>query len=152
MKNLSANDLKSVKAFKRLDVIVYVAVFLTVLALFLSFVIFADKGELKKIEISIDKTVIAVYDFSADELNFSSENIKVVENDKQTLTLSVNNDENVIVIDKIKKHAFIESANCPSQDCVHSKKITKSGESVICVPHKLIIKGTGNGINAPILG
>lgn len=153
MKTLSAKDLKNAKAFRRLDFIIYVFVFITVLALFFGFVVFADDGELKKIEISIDKNVVATYDFTTDNLNVFSDIVKKSD-DGQTLKLFIDDDgnENVIVIEKVKKYVYIESANCRSQDCVHSKKITKSGESVICVPHKLIVKGTGNGINDPILG
>lgn len=36
----------------------------------------------------------------------------------------------------------IES-NCPSQDCVHSGTISRSGESIICLPNRLVIRLAG---------
>lgn len=38
--------------------------------------------------------------------------------------------------------AVLES-NCPSQDCVHSGTISRSGESIICLPNHLVIQLTG---------
>ena len=36
--------------------------------------------------------------------------------------------------------AKIESADCKNQVCVHSAAISKVGETIACLPHKLIIK------------
>lgn len=35
---------------------------------------------------------------------------------------------------------YIEEADCPDKLCVNQGKISKSGESVICLPHKLVVK------------
>ncbi|NLJ70166.1 MAG: NusG domain II-containing protein [Clostridiaceae bacterium] len=34
---------------------------------------------------------------------------------------------------------WIESANCPNQICVKHPKIQYSGETIICLPHQLVI-------------
>lgn len=34
-------------------------------------------------------------------------------------------------------------SGCPSQDCVHSGVISRSGESIICLPNHLVIQLTG---------
>lgn len=34
-------------------------------------------------------------------------------------------------------------SGCPSQDCVHSGTISRSGESIICLPNHLVIQLTG---------
>lgn len=36
-------------------------------------------------------------------------------------------------------------SGCPSQDCVHSGTISRSGESIICLPNRLVIQLTGGG-------
>lgn len=41
-------------------------------------------------------------------------------------------------------YAWIETADCPDELCVKSGKISKSGESIICLPHKLVIRIEGN--------
>ena len=35
------------------------------------------------------------------------------------------------------------SADCPDQICVRSAAITKTGESIICLPHRLVVRITG---------
>lgn len=40
---------------------------------------------------------------------------------------------------KDRKVKIVE-ANCKNQVCVKSKAISKSGESIVCLPHKLIVK------------
>ena len=34
----------------------------------------------------------------------------------------------------------VPQANCHSQVCVHNQPISKKGESIICLPHKLIVE------------
>ena len=35
-------------------------------------------------------------------------------------------------------------ANCPDQICVHQKAISKEGESIVCLPHQIIVTIKGN--------
>lgn len=35
---------------------------------------------------------------------------------------------------------FVESANCKNQVCVKTGKICKKGESIICLPNKVIVE------------
>lgn len=41
-------------------------------------------------------------------------------------------------------YAWIDSANCPDKLCVGFGKISKSGESIVCLPHKLTIRIENN--------
>lgn len=34
----------------------------------------------------------------------------------------------------------ITAASCPDQLCVHQGKISKKGETIVCLPHKLVIE------------
>ena len=34
-------------------------------------------------------------------------------------------------------------SDCPSQDCVHTGKITQAGQQIICLPNRLIVSLTG---------
>lgn len=46
----------------------------------------------------------------------------------------------------------LESA-CPSQDCVASGTVSRSGESIICLPNRLVVQltgGSGSGIDAAL--
>ncbi|MDR1017578.1 MAG: NusG domain II-containing protein [Lachnospiraceae bacterium] len=53
-------------------------------------------------------------------------------------TYKIKDGENVIQI-KDKKVKMIE-ATCPDKICVHHKAISKDGESIICLPHKLVVE------------
>jgi len=35
--------------------------------------------------------------------------------------------------------AYINEADCKNQICVRHKKISKNGESIICLPHKVVV-------------
>ncbi len=37
-------------------------------------------------------------------------------------------------------HADVTDASCPDKVCVHQKQIDKNGESIVCLPNKVIIK------------
>lgn len=45
--------------------------------------------------------------------------------------------ENILEIKDGK--AYVKSANCSNQVCVHSRAISQEGESIICLPHKVNI-------------
>ena len=37
----------------------------------------------------------------------------------------------------------VEHSDCPSQDCVHTGTITRSGQSIVCLPARIIIQLEG---------
>lgn len=47
------------------------------------------------------------------------------------------NGENILLIQN--GTAQMTSANCPNQDCVLHKEISQSNESIVCLPHKVVI-------------
>ncbi|NLY20796.1 MAG: NusG domain II-containing protein [Tissierellia bacterium] len=52
--------------------------------------------------------------------------------------------KNTVIIED--GYVRIRSANCPDQVCVIHKKISKTGETIVCLPNKLVleIKGDNN--------
>ena len=64
---------------------------------------------------------------------------KILNLNKDTeYTQDIMNDYNIIKI-KDKKVSIIES-NCKNQICVNHVSISKVGETIICLPHSLIVK------------
>lgn len=55
-------------------------------------------------------------------------------------TISIN-DTNQLVIKN--GYATMEEADCPDQLCVHQNDISKNGESIICLPNKVIVTVVG---------
>ena len=45
---------------------------------------------------------------------------------------------NIITIKN--REVYMKSSDCPDQICVKQCKIKKHGESIICLPHKLVIR------------
>ena len=55
-------------------------------------------------------------------------------------TLSIESTDGGINLLEIKDGAAsITHANCPDRLCVHQKKIKNQGETLVCLPHKVII-------------
>lgn len=57
--------------------------------------------------------------------------------DAEIIIQSENGGENLLQIQY--GYADVLSANCPNEDCVHQKVISDNGESIICLPHKVVI-------------
>ena len=36
-------------------------------------------------------------------------------------------------------HARITTADCPDKLCVHQRKISRQGETLVCLPHKVVV-------------
>ena len=47
-------------------------------------------------------------------------------------------DENIIVIQD--NEVYMKEANCPDKLCVNQGNIDISGESIICLPHQLVVE------------
>lgn len=39
--------------------------------------------------------------------------------------------------------AYVEDSDCTGQDCVHSHEISVSGETIVCLPNKLVLEING---------
>ncbi len=56
----------------------------------------------------------------------------------------LNNGTNVLCIEEGK--AYIKEANCPGyQDCVETGKIFMVGQTIVCLPNKLVVEIVGEG-------
>ena len=56
----------------------------------------------------------------------------------QTYKIPVNNGRNIMQIKDGK--VTMKQANCPDQICTDHKPIEKSGETIVCLPHKVVIE------------
>jgi hypothetical protein len=59
-------------------------------------------------------------------------------NEDREVRIECDQDEyNILVIEESR--AFIKESNCHSQDCVKHAKVWRTDESIVCLPHKLVI-------------
>lgn len=54
------------------------------------------------------------------------------------VVLGTGGDRNVLVVSNGK--AYVREANCPDEICVGHRPISRTGETIVCLPHKLVIK------------
>ena len=52
-------------------------------------------------------------------------------------TYELNGGTNTLVIENGK--AYLKDANCPDKLCVHQGKISRTGETITCLPNKLTV-------------
>lgn len=57
------------------------------------------------------------------------------------LLIEGNYGDNLLVIGNGK--AFIKEADCPDRLCVKQKAVSRQGESLICLPHRLVVTVEG---------
>ena len=56
----------------------------------------------------------------------------------QTITIGEDNWENILVIKDGK--ASMTKADCPDKICVNHAAISKKGETIVCLPHKVVVE------------
>ena len=42
---------------------------------------------------------------------------------------------------------YVAEADCPTQDCVHTGTITRAGQSIVCLPARIIIRLEGGAVD-----
>ena len=63
----------------------------------------------------------------------------------QTVTIGEDDWENILIIKDGK--ASMAKADCPDKICVNHAAISKKGETIVCLPHKVVVEVVdGNGI------
>lgn len=108
-----------IKKYKK-DIILISIILLLAIALLFIYKINTTKGN--SVEVSIDGKIVYTLPLS--------ENI--------TKTISSKLGENILIIDN--GYVKIIEADCPDKLCINQKSISNVGETIICLPHKLIIK------------
>lgn len=106
----------------RNDFIFIIALLLVVSALGLGFYLF--RGEGNTVIVTVDKKEVGRYPLSKDttvEIRTGKEREEL----------------NLLVIKDGK--AYVETATCPDGICAEHKPISREGESIVCLPHKVVI-------------
>ena len=107
---------------KKLDFLI-IAIALILAGIFLLITINGKRGE--SVEIVVDGEVTAVFTLDSDT------------------EYRVDTPEGWNIIKIHGGTVSVIESDCPNQICVKHKEISKSGESIICLPHKIIVRITG---------
>ncbi len=105
---------------KKADWILIGSVFVLIVVTFLLFIL-RPQVENAMVFVFLDGSEYARYELLEDSLH-------VIQTDYGTNEIQIQNG-----------YVSVVSSNCPEQICVHHKKIHLSGETIVCLPHKLVV-------------
>ena len=113
--------------------LIFIAAILAVVALGAA-ALFFFRGEGSTVQVEVDGTVIGTYPLSVDR----EVEIKTGENREEL---------NLLVIKDGK--ATVTTATCPDGICAAHRPISREGESIICLPHKVVVTVIGGSGEEP---
>ena len=76
-----------------------------------------------KVRITVDNQLIGVYDLG----------------EEQDIPIEVQGEVGNILRIENQKASMIQ-ATCPDKLCVHQKSISRQGETIVCLPHKVVVE------------
>lgn len=120
------NNKKHIKS----DVLLIAAILIAAGLLYLVFT-FVVKKQGEYVQVKVDGNVIC-------ELDLSVDTVKTIS--------GYNGGSNEIVIKD--KAVYIKDADCPDKLCVNMGKISKTGETIVCLPHRVVVQITGSEKNS----
>lgn len=103
--------------FKKSDIILIVTIFLICVSLA---VLMFTKGGANKIRVTVNGTEYATYNIYKEGEH----------------TIKTENGTNVLVIEN--GAAYFKESDCPDKTCENIGKIKNLGESIVCLPHRVI--------------
>lgn len=109
----------------RNDIILAVAIVLIAAAGLLLFVLTKEEGS--TVAVKIDGVVTDTYPLSEN---------------REVSIRTGENDENINILTIKDGKASISEADCPDKICVESRAVSFVGETIVCLPHKLVIEIT----------
>lgn len=120
-------DYKERKVKKR-DIILIVIMCIYVAASFLVYIPYFqnDRGKQKSVKVTFDGKEIWSGDLSKN----------------QEVTFQKGGGENVVKI--LDGKVWMKEADCKGRDCVKQGKIQNKGQSIVCLPHKLVVSIEGD--------
>lgn len=105
---------------RRNDILLAAVIIILSIAALAAFPLFSKPGE--QVIVTIDGKEISRYSLSESlETDITSEDGKT----------------NRLVIDD--GAAYVSYADCPDKICVSHRKISREGETIVCLPHKLVV-------------
>ncbi len=156
MSRKTIENIKTNKPFMWWDILVYVLLALLVVGLFWGIVWSKDNDKITAVEIVQNDIVILTYDFATDEMKTYSSFVKVDTTSHGYMVTVTNQDGkgfNKMAINIYEKSVDVVDANCSrSKECMHTRPITHNTDSIICMPHSLIIRAVSDTIKPPISG
>lgn len=122
-KNDSSEKTDSKYMIKKADILLVVILLVIAIFALIGMKLFRKNG--KVVLVQVDGAVVK-------ELSLDKNESYKLETDKGTNTIVVKNGE-----------VYVVDADCPDKICEGYKPISKKGEAIICLPHKLVVEISG---------
>lgn len=122
MRKDNEEELKFKQTIHKKEVVLLVVIFCFI-AVFASVFYGKSRHAGDKVIVKIDNEICYEYDLN------ETQEVFIAVDEEATNTLLIKNGE-----------ADMIDANCPDHLCVNMKAISKDGESIVCLPHKLIVE------------
>ena len=134
-------QVKQDRGFKLFDIIIYGAIILIVVVLFIVLFTTRNTDPLTGVKITYKAQIVFEYEF-ASGIKKQSEQIDVDEDEKGiTITIRSDDDYNIIYIDKSKNSVKMKDSNCSKRkDCIYFGEIKNNSGYIICNPHGVKIE------------
>ena len=81
---------------------------------------------------SASAVIVTVDGVQTDSLDLSAD---------QSVKIDTQYGSNLITVEK--GSVFVSEADCPGQDCISLGKISSPGQSIVCLPNRIMVKITG---------
>ncbi|MCQ2492745.1 MAG: NusG domain II-containing protein [Lachnospiraceae bacterium] len=104
---------------KRRDLILIILLLVLAAGSYVVMNLFSEKGS--KVIVTVDSEIVFSGNLSEDA----------------TFDVPLDEGENKVIIKNGK--AYMDHADCPDQICVDHKPISKTGETIVCLPHKVVV-------------
>lgn len=108
---------------KKADVIL--AVLLIAVGLIISYVFSFGREAGSKVEVYSDGELYGIYSMT----------------EEQEISVKTDGHINIIVISD--GYVYMKDSDCNGHDCIEQGKIYKTGQNIVCLPNKVVIKITG---------
>lgn len=139
------------KWFRIFDLIIYGVILVSVAVLFIVLFTTRDTSSLTGVRITVKSSVVFEYEFGK-EYRKLSEDIEVEEDEKGiTVTVRRGDDLNVVYIDKDKKTAKMQEANCRGKHCLYFSPLENNSQFISCSPHSVKIEPLFRDLDNPII-
>lgn len=138
-----AKQVKQVKLFRRTDIILIVcALAICSLIWFIMYSINSDSinSGVARVVIELDGELYGEYPLA------TNRDIRVWTGGTNFSEGTEPTGYNLISIED--RRVYIKSADCPTRICVKEKRISKSGQSIVCLPHHLTVRIEGGEFSA----
>lgn len=105
---------------KKGDIILSVGIIVLAVILFLCFFLFKTEG--KQVVITVDGEVFGTYSISTDQ------------------EIEVKTERGVNIVAIFDGKVSVTAADCPDKYCVSHVAVNETGETVVCLPHRMIVE------------